>query len=273
MLEDKAGNPASGIAVYIDERLILAPDELAQRKVFLGKVTVNDQGIAHCINSLNSLGRIDTALAAVRIDDNKDASLVPFDQAEDGALQLTFPAENMISRIGFFIGASRHNLMATLRLGTYPGEPLTVEVSRNKKAREIPYGLKGLSKGSEKDEIRWAEQIGLKDLGFKKIRTRGIFNKSEKPQRSNHWKDSPLLVVQEDLEDFILHPDPDKIKLDEYQLLVYSAMLSTNLRARTRGAGTGWYTNTENLYNPFPNGSIPVLEGAFRIALASQPSK
>lgn len=268
---DQQATTAANVPAHTDKRLVLSPNEITVRENLLKEVRVNEQGLAHCINPLS---QVDTVIAAVRVDDNKDASLIPFSQAEDGSLQLSLPAETRIARIGFFIGISQSGASAVLRMGAYPGEPLTTETRTDKQVREVPYILNGLRQDSEQDEIGWAGQIGLENLGFNSSNMRGIFNRGHKLPKSDYWQDRPLLVVQEELEDLMHHPDPSKVKLDEYQLLVYGPQqLTTTMRGGTRGMIGGWSSKAESRYNPLQAGGTGVLEGAFRILITSNPSK
>lgn len=202
----------------VDYRLISVPAEAERRAHLLSRVTVDANGVAHCLDDRSVT---ETLLAAVRVDDNKDASLVPFVTDQD-QLRLILPSDRL-SRIGFFVGyASSQEISAVLRMGLYPGIPLTTQAVTDAKTAEVMYGL-GAIKAAETDELKWAEQVGLYlTLGFDPTHARGIFNKNHRPNpATDSWQESPLIILPDDLLNMFNHYNPEDVKKDNFQIQFY----------------------------------------------------
>lgn len=202
----------------IDYRLISVPAEAERRLRLLSRVTVDANGVAHGTDDRSST---ETLLIAVRINDNKDASLVPF-VADQEQLRLMLPSDRP-SRIGFFVGySSSQEVSAVLRMGLYPGVPLTTQAIADDRTAEVMYGLGGI-KANEADEQRWALQVGLYSLlGFDPTHARGMLNKNHRPNpTSDTWKESPLIIMPDEILDMVSHYDPNDVKKDEFQVQFY----------------------------------------------------
>ncbi len=186
-------------------QLISYIDQAEHRLPLLEKVIVDHNGVALC-NGDEEVMR----LAAVRVADGGDAVHIPFVQ-QGSELQLPLPADRP-SKIGFFIGHSGVRIMsATVRLGNYPGEPLTTTTSSTGvHNEEVAVSLAGI-KDQELDEENWAAQINLFDqdgLGFQPKSTRGIFSRAHQEYRgSRAWKTQRLVVVPPSMEDLVEMPD------------------------------------------------------------------
>lgn len=272
-------SPNPNIPAKIDVRLVVAPNEVAAREKLLQGVRVDKDGWAHCVNPLTQR---DSFVVAVRVDDDRNATLVPLILSEEGELQLPLPADKP-SRIGFFIGSTVRGASTVLRNGEYPGEALTTEVITDTRSREVPYNLSGIRVGIEQNEMKWGEQVGIEaDLqtqgqALTTYPIRGVFNRSTKQLGSDNWQDSPLLVVPTTLEDMIIHHDPNQVETDKYQVLVYGAApmpddFPLNYRGgATRGGMIGGYSPQSEIRNsPLQAGSRGSLEGAFKIKVTAQ---
>ncbi len=204
----------------VDYRLISVPAEAERREKFLSTVTVDENGVAHAVNASSQQ---ETLLAAVRIDDEKNATQVPLVVNEGGILLFEL-ADDKPSRIGFFVGhKTPQDVAGVLRMGLYPGVPLTTQSVNDKQTKEIMHGIKGLN-ASETDEATWADQIGLfAKLGFDPSMSRGIFNKDHNPSPySNMWQARPLVVAPDEIRDAMLaHYSKDDVRKDEFQILFY----------------------------------------------------
>lgn len=202
----------------VDYKLISVPAEAERRAHLLSRVTVDAHGIAHTTDDRSPT---ETLLAAVRIDDSKNATLIQF-LADQEQLRLVLPSDRP-SRIGFFVGYfSSQEVSAVLRMGLYPGVPLTTQAVADDRTAEVMYGLGGI-KSSEIDEQQWAEQVGLySSLGFDPTRVRGLFNKNHRPNpASDIWQESPLLILPDELLAMVRHYDPNTVKKDEFQVQFY----------------------------------------------------
>lgn len=197
--------------------LIKTTDEEAQRDQLLKFVTVDEHGIAR---STNLDSNVTISLVAVRIQ-NHDATVIPLELDEQG-LVMPLPGETG-SQIGFFVGHDGYTEMAAvIRQGEYPGIPLVTQTVGNERQKEILTGMEGV-KASEKDEARWAEQIGLYDsLGFDPYKTRGIFSKSHREDpNSTQWKSQRLVVVPDSMRDLVEHHDAFDVTKDSLQVMTY----------------------------------------------------
>lgn len=202
----------------VDYRLISVPAEAERRANLLSRVTVDANGVAH---GTDDRSVTETLLVAVRINDNRVASLAPF-VADQEQLRLVLPSDRL-SRIGFFVGySSSQEVSAVLRMGLYPGAPLTTQTVADDRTVEVMYGLGGI-KSSEADEQRWAIQVGLfSTLGFDPTHARGMFNKNHRPNpKSDIWKESPLIIMPDEILDMVGHYDPKDVKKDEFQVHFY----------------------------------------------------
>lgn len=197
--------------------LIAARDEEAQREYLLGRVTVDEHGIAR---SNNPTSKVTTSLVAVRIQGN-DATIIPLEL--DGNDLVMYLPENTGSQIGFFVGHDGvTDMAAVLRQGEYPGIPLTTETRDADRQKEVMIGMGGI-KVDEPDEARWAEQIALYDLGFNRYKTRGVFSKSHRPDRyTSTWANQRLLVLPENMRDLADHFDSFEVKENALQIMTYS---------------------------------------------------
>lgn len=202
----------------VDCRLISVPAEAERRANLLSRVRVDANGVAHSIDDRSTT---ETLLAAVRINDKKDATLIPL-VADQEQLRLVLPSDRP-SRIGFFVGySSSQEVSAVLRMGLYPGVPLTTQGVTDDRTEEVMYGLGGI-KPAEADERKWAGQAGLySTLGFDPTHARGMFNKNHRPNpASDNWRESPLIIVPDELLGMVRHYDPNEVKKDEFQVLFY----------------------------------------------------
>ena len=202
----------------VDYRLVSIPAETERRARLLSVVSVDSMGVAHCLDDRSAT---ETSLVAVRVDDSKNAALVPFEVDQD-QLRLHLPSDRP-SRIGFFVGyASSQDVTAVLRMGLYPGVPLTTQAVSDERVAEVMYGLEGI-KANETEELRWADQVGLySNLGFDRSRSRGMFNKNHRPNpASDIWQESPLIILPDELFDMVRHFDPNDVKKDEFQVQLY----------------------------------------------------
>lgn len=199
----------------VDYKLISVPAEAERRANLLSRVTVDNNGVAHCTDDRSAT---ETLLAAVRISDSKDATLTPLVAGSD-QLHLFLPSDRP-SRIGFFVSyISLQETAAVLRMGLYPGVPLTTQTVADNRTAEVMYGLGGI-KGSETDEQRWAEQIGLYSaLNFAPRYSRGMFDKHHRPHpASDRWQVSPLIILPDEILDMLRGYDPKDVKKDEFQI-------------------------------------------------------
>jgi len=269
-------NPS--ILPLVDYRLISIPAEAERRAALLSRVTVNDKGVARCADDRSTT---ETLLAAVRVGDNKNATIVPLVVGKD-QLRLVLPTDRS-SRIGFFVGySSLQEVSAVLRMGLYPGVPLTTQTVSDEKTAEVMYGLGGI-KPNEADELKWAEQIGLySSLGFDPRQSRGMFNRSHRPNPgSDIWQESPLIILPDKLLDMVRHYDPNDVKKDEFQVQFYgikpASPLNFGLAGPPRGGGG---MGTKGLGIGFGDGvsrnaqtrgtNIDSLRGAFQIIVTPQ---
>jgi len=203
----------------VDYDLIKVAAESEKRERLLAAVAVDEHGIARCVNPVSGS---ETILVAVRVDDARAARKVPLKMAEGGALAFELP-DDRPSRIGFFVGyRANQSVTGVLRMGLYPGVPLTTQSVSDGRMNEVMYGIKGV-KTEEVDEHRWAQEVGLfTDLGFDPKYTRGMFNRNHKPNASSDtWQESPLVVVPDDMRDMVRHYAEGDVKKDEFQILFY----------------------------------------------------
>lgn len=145
------------------------------RDHLLEKVSVTEQGIAVCANDTWI-----TKLCAFFIDTDGKASKIPFDlyeRQDNDALLLPIPYD---TRVGLFIAdnATGQTTGATLRQGEYPGLPLAAETVKSARGEEI-FGLRAemvapMEGIQDTNANRWAQEIGLADLGFNPERTREL---------------------------------------------------------------------------------------------------
>lgn len=202
----------------VDYDLIKVPAEAERRASLLSRVIVDTNGVAHCGDDRSDT---ETLLAAVRVNDDQVAILVPLVVGKD---QLLFPLPpDKPSRIGFFIGyASTQTVAAVLRMGLYPSVPLATQAISDAKNEEIMRSITGIV-GNDADVPKWAEQVELySTLGFNRFYSRGIFSKSHRPNtKSDTWQDSPLVILPDELLDMVKHYDPMDVKKDEFQVLFY----------------------------------------------------
>jgi len=269
-------NPS--ILPLVDYRLMSIPAEAERRAALLSRVTVNDKGVARCADDRSTT---ETLLAAVRIDDNKDATMVPVLKDKD-QLRLYLPSD-LPSRIGFFVGySSLQEVSAVLRMGLYPGVPLTTQTVSDEKTAEVMYDIGGI-KPNEADELKWAEQIGLySSLGFDPIKSRGMFNRSHRPNpESDIWKESPLIILPDELLDMVRHYDPNDVKKDEFQVQFYGIKPASPVNfglagpprggggMGTRGLGIGFGDPVSRTAQTRGT-NIDFLRGAFQIIVTPQ---
>lgn len=124
--------------------------EAEKRLTLLSSVSVDEKGVAHCVDSETGT---ETLLAAVMIDSQKTATLAPVMKSATGELLLPVPPSSP-TRFGFFIGQiASSDLSAAFRIGIYPGNPLVTEAQTDDSNREIFIGLRGF-KPDEIDELR-----------------------------------------------------------------------------------------------------------------------
>lgn len=275
----------------VDYELIHVPAEAEAREALLETVSVDENGVAHCIGEKEG---VETMVVAVRIGDEQNASVVPLVQAEDGVLQLQLPSDKP-SRIGFFVGYSADStLSGVLRNGLYPGIPLTIQSRDDSKTGEVMYGLGGM-KPDEVDQRKWAEQIDLHKLGFDPDTCGGMFNKNHRPNpTSDTWHESPLVILPDDQAEMLPGFDRARVRTNEFQILFYKTheveplpafnlhdlgnrgghrqdtlsyegRLSTlGLGGKTKGLGLG-FGNAVNREAQTRGIKVESLQGAFRI--------
>jgi hypothetical protein len=190
----------------------------AKRTALLEHVTVTDEGIAVCQNRIS--GAV-LKLAAVRLDDQDDATHVPIEQDEE-EFQFPLPG-NVPSKIGFFIcgiGRPGIKLSAAIRIGTYPGVPTitgNLPFSHTRPPRELLLQLGGI-RPDERDNQKWADQIGIEHLGFDPHHTRGFFHKRHMDeQHGGAWKRQSLIAQPEPTPD----PSPKRLNTNILQFLTY----------------------------------------------------
>lgn len=191
--------------------------EEEDRLKLLRKTMLDKHGFA-VVESLDGLSV--TRLAAVQVVDG-DASLVPL-RLSRGQLLMDMP-DDKATQFGFFVGYDRSPVSAVVRAGEYPGIPLTTEQTNPKEAREILYRMGGIRE-NEMDEQRWAEQVGITELGFAPDRMRGIFDKSHRADPSTtDWTNRRLVSVPDEQRGLLPHFDSYYVAPDKIQILTYSA--------------------------------------------------
>lgn len=201
----------------VDHRLFSVMGEAEQRLALLKAVTIEKNGIARTVNADSG---VETMLAAVTVDSQKTATLVTFTRGEDGELLLPVKPYD---RFGFFVGhKATGDVSGALRIGLYPGTPLVTQAVSDIENQEIFTGLRGI-KEAEADERKWAEEVGLfSDLGFDPTKSRGVFNKFHRPNRTSEtWQASPLVALPDGQLDLLAHFDPTKVRINEFQTLLY----------------------------------------------------
>lgn len=204
-------------AVNCDTRTFAG--EAEKRAAFLLSVSVDENGIAHCLDKQSG---VETLLAAIAVDAQKTATLVPLELGPNQTLQLPVSAD-VPTRFGFLAGhlASRDVSLA-FRMGLYPGLPLVTETRTDTQNREIYVGLRGI-KPDEIDEQSWAEQVeAFTRLGFNPQKSRGVFDRFHRPnQDTDAWKAYPLVALPNQILDLLSHYDATQVKIDTFQMLFY----------------------------------------------------
>lgn len=195
-------------------RLIQVDGELEERRRLFEHVEVDEHGVAVCTHP--DTGNV-LRVAAVSVDDESDAVLVPIAQGEDGKLSIALPVDKL-PKVGFFITYDHppegSEVSAALRLGDYPGWPTTFE-DHGASRKEVLLGLGGI-KPDELDETRWAEQVGLfTELGFAPERTRGQFSTYRRVQ-GDQWEARRILYRPEDASDI-----GDSLETSLFQVSAY----------------------------------------------------
>lgn len=193
----------------------LGSHEATERANLLQAVEVDGQGVAICSNRVSSAIM---RLAAVRVSDSSEATLVPLEQA-GRRVNLALPAHTP-SKIGFFMDyQGPRRLAAVVRLGDYPGHPLTTAVHSGAR-QELLINMAGI-KPTELDEQAWADQMGLYEgLGFDPTRSRGVFAKSHQPSPESDWKAQRIVVVPQSMDDLVEVTDHSA---HSFQVLGYEA--------------------------------------------------
>lgn len=231
--------------------------EAERRAGLLLAVSVDQNGVAHCIDSTSGAEAI---LASVAIDSKKTASLVPFELGENQALKFPVSAETP-TRFGFFVGHTGEQAVSmAFRMGLYPGLPLVTETVTDKRNREVYVGVRGI-KPDEKDEHVWAEQVGLfTKLGFKPERSRGVFNRFHRPNSyTDNWKNYPLVALPDQMLDLLNHYDPTQLKIDTFQLLYYATRDVTRVPDYFPGAESSDYLSFGGFRGATRGGGQPQL--------------
>ncbi len=266
----------------VDSVLVKVVRELEKRQKLLSSVELDVNGVAHCFDNISNTT---TYLAAVCIDDKGDARLARLEK-EENQLRFVLPGDRP-SRIGFFVGySSSKEASAVLRMGLYPGVPLTTQTVSDDKTAEVMYGLGGL-KPNETDEQKWAKQIGLyTDLGFKERQSRGMFNRSHRADpTSDRWQQSPLIVLPDEMLDTVRHYDPKDVKKDEFQVQFYGkkpvkseisdidevreSLRPAPLTLGMKGLGIG-FGESKGRTAQTSNTNVDSLVGAFNIIVTPQ---
>lgn len=215
--------------------------EVLDRPNLIEKVSVDENGVAVSVNQKTGTT---TRVAAVRIDDENHAFLVPL-RLDNGHLVMELP-EGVPSQVGFFIGHdSPKDLSGALHVGEFPGIPMITQPgddfdadeaikateepdddNDDQKAEnvhdEVGLRLQGM-KTDELDERMWAEHIGLfGKLGFENLKVRGAFTRSHLIDPLNHkWASQRLVIVPDEMRDLVEHFDAYYVKKDAVQILVY----------------------------------------------------
>jgi hypothetical protein len=294
----RAGAPQepSTVVPKKDYKRISVPGETEQRRALLESVRVDAHGVAH-----NTSPRgVETMLVAVRVNDEKQASVVPFEATTDidgeQVVQFALPAD-IPSRVGFFLGwkNSVNELSAATRAGLYPGTPLITSGSGEyTPAQEVMLGLRGI-KGTEEQEREWAEQVALfTDLGFDQGRSRGFFDKASRPNDyTTSWEVQPLLMLPRVDDPDYEHFDRQQVEGSALQMLYYATAPKVErpaydfgssysggfgdrygaTRSMSMGGDLGLGFGRSSLQSGSTTAiELKGLEGAFRIAAVPQKS-
>lgn len=180
---------------YLDPEIkLLNHEDIDEKKrgELIQATKVRSDGVAECTNISGET----TQMAVVQIGPGGNATLLAFKLAGDDIAIMLPPKAR--TQIGFFIASSMTGRDLILRNGKFPGLPLQAHEVGKDTVIEVGYGLGGI-RPNEVDESKWADQIGLMNLGFDPTKSRGIFKKCFRgPYRSSAWEESPLFVASDD---------------------------------------------------------------------------
>lgn len=244
--------------------------------------TIDKDGWAHQTSEHGHSQYGHVWVAAMRIDDNEVASLVPLslDKDNPGAVIMSLPAGKP-SRIAFAAGApgAEGIAFAFLRSGGYSGLPLATMGEENT-TYECGYPLRGIGPWNE-SETAWAQQTGIEDdftKGGDSIITSHVTLISAKSvvNESGDVSNHPLVVVPDVLEDLIQEQEERDVS---FQLLIYGSPKREDLKlpewlkvvmsATREGADlkVGWSQATQDGHAINPE-KVPIghtLLGSFNI--------